>query len=434
MAGVKPMTPFININTRKDVYSFLEGRRFGVKNYFDSLKAGYANPIDDLVNPEKQKFVLKNNYWIVNKITSFALLFLLLHEYSHTLFANQEKDEELWCDNKAFEFFQKNYLNLLRDKELLCAKIGVQIALLILNAVSIDTNNFGIRHPKSYLRVMNVMYDVDENDDEFWCMLAGIFVYEQQYLGIFENHKKAYDNFKDLSKELVDRLNKYDSGVEPMCQRYEAVVPVMWDTKIKDYEYSLRGSGFFFLKEGKKIFITAKHVISNEDDDDLLVPLNHESKTFVPFQESFTPIESCLDDKNYKDIKIYQLKGDCDNPIPAITECNLCGGSLMPDEELFAVGYPNCKQNINCDEHNIKRFRKAYCANYTMKVSDVCSRISIKMEEGKSLNGMSGGLVIRKSDQSVCGMLLSANENGLAQYYDIKIINHILEKITKELR
>ena len=69
-----------------------------------------------------------------------------------------------------------------------------------------------------------------------------------------------------------------------------------------------------------------------------------------------------------------------------------------------------------------------------MKVSDVCSRISIKMEEGKSLNGMSGGLVIRKSDQSVCGMLLSANENGLAQYYDIKIINHILEKITKELR
>ena len=158
------------------------------------------------------------------------MLFLLLHEYSHTIYEKNNVDdgslvstksatiaEEEWCDYNAYQLYRLNYLDKLQDCELLCAKIGCQVALLVLNAISIDLKNFGKKHPKSYKRVVDILSNVDKDDDDFWCMLAGIFIFEQHNIGIFEKHDKVYDDFKELTYELVTRFEEFDKKYIDNC-------------------------------------------------------------------------------------------------------------------------------------------------------------------------------------------------------------------------
>ena len=223
-ANVPPETPFINLNERPDVAKFLNDRRDEIRYFFYSIKEGAPlKAIDDSIHMENQKFVARNSYWIANKTASYALLFLLLHEYSHTVYEKKDVDdgslqstesatiiEEKWCDYNAYQLYRLNYLDKLQDDELLCSKIGCQVALLVLNAISIDLKNFGREHPKFYKRVVDMLSSVDKDDDDFWCMLAGILIFEQHNIGIFEKHDKVYDNFKVLTYELVTRLEEYD--------------------------------------------------------------------------------------------------------------------------------------------------------------------------------------------------------------------------------
>jgi hypothetical protein len=231
LANVPPETPFINLNKRPDVVQFLNDRRNEIKCFFKSIKEGSPlKTIDDSIHMENQKFVEKNNFWISNKTASYALLFLLLHEYSHTIYEKNNVDdgslvstksatiaEEEWCDYNAYQLYRLNYLDKLQDGELLCAKIGCQVALLVLNAISIDLKNFGKKHPKSYKRVVDILSNVDKDDDDFWCMLAGIFIFEQHNIGIFEKHDKVYDDFKELTYELVTRFEEFDKKYIDNC-------------------------------------------------------------------------------------------------------------------------------------------------------------------------------------------------------------------------
>lgn len=212
-------------------------------------------------------------------------------------------------------------------------------------------------------------------------------------------------------------------------EKYEMIVPVMWETHVDGYEYGYGGSGFYVKKKGIVFFVTAGHVVSGGVLDDLLIPANLESRDFLPLSEYIKPIECKIGDEKYKDLAIFKVaddKLDCSIVFPK----DIVKEDVLESEDLYVVGYPNLNQKIDYDVKNIKRFRKAYSAKYITKINDVRSRISVDFDDGESLDGVSGGVVFRKKDHCICGMMIESSECGLSEYYDVRLIDLILEKIT----
>lgn len=275
--GVSAITPYLKIKKYPYIHKFLLQRRNQIINY---LKDSEYTCIDDFVNPDYQIYVEENDrqerkyidedtfneicekikkdwmtkgiveYWNyraqtpvnielmfclekVNKIASYALLFLMLHEFSHTqykgekaksrfecLFENitydEEKNkklsqaEELECDNAAVKIFNDSYLGKLSGDEKIAAEIGLQMAVLYLNFYSAAKNEFGgSSHPQIYERLISIFQSVTDKDDKAWCMLIGAMSFEFYYLGIKITHKKVFRTFEDVAYDYVERMKNY---------------------------------------------------------------------------------------------------------------------------------------------------------------------------------------------------------------------------------
>lgn len=218
IANLGPMIPYLCFKPNDVLINNLDFLRREVKSFFSSK---YKEKISNKVSPDNQFMVKKEDYGIVNTTAKRALDFFILHEYSHfvvkrdgiTFNGTQEekiKQEEDFCDKNAFEIYKEKYLNEGKKENVLSAKIGMQIALLILNAAGIDLKNFGIDHPASYKRVMNVMGNLSEEDDDSWCLLTAILGFECHFLGIAISHNNIYDDFKSATYEYLSMLESLE--------------------------------------------------------------------------------------------------------------------------------------------------------------------------------------------------------------------------------
>ena len=274
--GISALTPYLKIRRNLHIHSFLLSRR---KQIIEYLKDSEYTVIDDSVNPTSQIYVEENdreerkylndeffeeiskeikqkwaNYgiseyiryrnqnpitskleycWKVNKITSYALLFLMFHEYSHTQYKGKKaktplecsiegipydkkknerlaRKEETFCDKNAAKIFTNDYLEKLINDEKIAAEIGMQMAILFLGFCSIATKNYGgIDHPKIYQRLISVFRVIIDKDDKAWCMLIGALSLEFHYLNIKITHKDTFDTFEHASYDYVKRLKAY---------------------------------------------------------------------------------------------------------------------------------------------------------------------------------------------------------------------------------
>jgi len=242
LASISGEVGTINYGAHPDVMSILEDRRKQVEDYLNSLKVeldfmGIPEPItpkviDTNVKPTNQTFISPEKNYIINDVSSYALLFFLLHEYSHGLcpldknahlteISSESQDDrpnkelsveiEKWCDKNAYDIYKEQFLTRLKGEELLIAKVGVQIALLILNTVSTINGCFGDEHPKSYNRIKDILKTTDGNDDEAWAVLFGLLSYELYHIkGITIDQTVVYENFKEAVMVYIKYLEDYD--------------------------------------------------------------------------------------------------------------------------------------------------------------------------------------------------------------------------------
>ena len=75
---------------------------------------------------------------------------------------------------------------------------------------------------------------------------------------------------------------------------------------------------------------------------------------------------------------------------------------------------------------------KAYSAHFVSRI-DLChSRLSIDLNDGEKLDGVSGGAVFKKPNMKLCGMMLKADDSGLAEMYNADVIVRIMDDIVNK--
>lgn len=227
LAGIPPFTPHINITNPHLMQQLIE-RRDDISSFLRQSQKNNPlfQPLDQKINPRNQPFVEKTHYWVTNEITKYALWFMALHEYSHILadkyhfsFTPPEY-EETWCDNKAFSLYNEKVKTLAKKQDFLCAKMGLQIALTSMNAYSTSIKNFGTSHEKTYMRIINTMQPISEDDDDYWCLAFSVLCFEARLLGIqpsprppFETYQKTYNNFKEVVERWVELFKDYEADI-----------------------------------------------------------------------------------------------------------------------------------------------------------------------------------------------------------------------------
>ena len=297
IANTKAKTRSVNPNRQRGVFGMIERRRKQIRRYFKTAKentSGKGLPemppdsIDNGVHPRRQPYIDGKSYWVTSRICSYALFYLLLHEYSHTVcpFAGSkdnagvwggdeekspeeienDKKIEYWCDENAFKLFDKEILKkesnryLVYDKrqisikeniiEKKCifplfysctqlknenatyAKIGIQVAMMFLVEQSLDQMSFeSNNHPEAYLRIKNIMEPISKDDDEFWSFLVAAMSYEFSKIKEFRiDQSKVHRDFKSVVREFLHYIEEFDKN---QCRISHKTSSSFLDQKVK---------------------------------------------------------------------------------------------------------------------------------------------------------------------------------------------------------
>ena len=214
------------------------------------------------------------------------------------------------------------------------------------------------------------------------------------------------------------------------------VLPVLKENQYEEYPYSKSGTGIRICHNKNHFFVTAEHVVSDTIDgkliprppEEILVPENNSSRIFIPLIEKIN-----VDSKSYiveKDIAFFKIQEtSCLNAslISNHVDCELNSG-----DELLVFGYPCQKNVVDCEAKKIKRFIKAYSAHFISRIDMFHSRLSIDLDDGEILDGVSGGAVFKKTNMKLCGMMLKADKSGLAEMYNVDVIIRIMDDIVNK--
>lgn len=217
------------------------------------------------------------------------------------------------------------------------------------------------------------------------------------------------------------------------------VLPVLKENQCKEYPYSKSGSGMRIFHKGTHFFVTAEHVVADKvqenksisrPPEEILIPANNASREFIPLTEKIN-VDSQNDgfDNDIAFFKIQETSNSNASVKSERIDCNVKSG-----DELLVLGYPCYENVVDCDKKKIKRFIKAYTAHFIAK-KDLChSRISVDLESGESLDGVSGGAVFIKSNMKLCGMMLreDPDRTGLAEIYNADVIYKIMDEIASK--
>lgn len=185
--------------------------------------------------------------------------------------------------------------------------------------------------------------------------------------------------------------------------------------------------------------MTAEHVVADKvrnnewisrPPEEILVPANNASREFIPLTEKIN-VDS-QNDSFDNDIAFFKIQETSSSNASVKSESIDC--NVKPGDELLVFGYPCQKNDVDCDEKKIKRFIKAYTAHFFGKTNLCHSRISVDLEDGESLDGVSGGAVFIRSNMKLCGMMLSEDpdRSGLAEIYNADVIFRIMDEIASK--
>lgn len=122
--------------------------------------------------------------------------------------------------------------------------------------------------------------------------------------------------------------------------------PVCFDNQSKQWQYSTHGSAVIIEASGKLFAITAKHVVSGYQHDQILFSYVPGSEFFVPLEHVFEVKTHLDDDTDHKDIRVFSLwEEHLDrSKLPNTAYFPLSANAAQPRTErarYFMVGYPH---------------------------------------------------------------------------------------------
>ncbi len=240
----------------------------------------------------------------------------------------------------------------------------------------------------------------------------------------------------------------YGSFDEPIFD--ENVRPVMFESDDEEFPYWGKGSSFLIANESNIYWVTASHVLENSggETNQLRVFPSDKSCISLPFNEKYTiNREPYGDDEEYKDVfmlRIDQAEFDRfgDTPLVAqdITLGVLPAECLTQDCDLFIIGYPSERNEIDYDCNKIKRTRVILRATYRGKgLSDHCHELNFNSSITLTdYDGLSGSPIFYMQQKRLgnqievrpllVGMLLRGTvTSGIGHFVSSRVITHMID-------
>ena len=227
---------------------------------------------------------------------------------------------------------------------------------------------------------------------------------------------------------------------------WPAVQPVLRETQVPEYPYSISGGTIFLaVYKGRAFAITARHVLFP------LTPIclfaNDWSQRILPLENVFYVSPKKIDD-DYADFAIIEfdirkLINDSEFSLAKFIDIEKVSGDWLlnsKEAEFLVLGYPLEHSEIQLPEEAITTARYLLRGNYreVSKHSTSVHTIEISHNNGVTdFNGFSGGPVFAFMPNAkipervfLCGMAIRGSSNsGLVHFLDLKVlISRIQEK------
>lgn len=180
----------------------------------------------------------------------------------------------------------------------------------------------------------------------------------------------------------------------------QCIQPVIFRTKIKETPVSVWGTGFMLGTQRRVFFVTARHVISDSDPDDICV-LSPTGK-LVPIKDSYI-LNPTFSTDDWADVVIHEVPlqdGMKRAPDARLIHLALAGGNWEADastSSFFIVGFPREHTGIDYDVNEVYggliELRGTYAGPAT--INGFTHRLAISDPLGlTTFSGLSGSPVL----------------------------------------
>jgi hypothetical protein len=227
----------------------------------------------------------------------------------------------------------------------------------------------------------------------------------------------------------------------------ESVRPVLFESGIEEYPYGGIGSSFFVAKGSEVFWITANHVIQNQEGatDQLRIFPTDGARISIPYNALFRPQQNVKAEEHLDfyilrvDQELFKVDGDA-----PLTSQDLLHGTVAPvnlpaNGPLLIVGYPAVGRTVDYEEFKIKYQRSVLPAVYLGPgIGSHCYKLRITDTRGlESLNGLGGGPVfhIRESHgfgfPLLVGMMIRATASSrIGHFIGVEVLDRALDLAT----
>jgi len=224
----------------------------------------------------------------------------------------------------------------------------------------------------------------------------------------------------------------------------KSALPVFFETGVKEFPYSGKGTCFAVTYKSREFLITARHVIEGNNLDQLIVYPNVNAKYPIPFKRAYAVANRDENDLDYSDIVLIEIDGVQHRKDPKsdlkMLKLNTLSESwaLEPENHNYLIyGYSDSGRYIDYEEVEISGTQQAIGAEfYGESASTHSFKLKVKDSNGcEDYNGLSGSPIIswhKRTDiewyPSFCGMVIrGTHSSGIFHFLDEYLIKHALE-------
>lgn len=216
-----------------------------------------------------------------------------------------------------------------------------------------------------------------------------------------------------------------------------SVQPLVFETDLQDFPYSIRGTVFIVGYAGRAFVLTARHTLWPEDCPPICVFPNDTSQRIIPLKDVFfVSVDHIPDD--FADIAVIEIDmnkiTDKEVGNAKIIDLELASGDWLSKSEtaeLFVLGYPEEDSSVDYELKTITSQRWVLYGRYAgASELDYCHKFNVTSSHNFStFSGLSGGPVFalielpgNKGKIIFCGMALRGSPAGIIHFLDRSVI------------
>ena len=233
-----------------------------------------------------------------------------------------------------------------------------------------------------------------------------------------------------MPPEIIDKLSA-------------SVQPLVFETNLSEFPYSIHGTVFIVGYKGRAFVLTTRHSLCPENSPAICVFPSDSSQRIIPLKDVFFVSENHASD-DFVDLAVIEIDMDeiTDKEIGSAILINLelaSGDWLSNSEtaEMFIIGYPEEYSFVDYESEAIANGRLALYGRYAgLSVSDYCHMLKLSDTHNLStFSGFSGGPVFawiehpgNRGEIVLCGMALRGTPSSkLIHFLDRSVLLDALD-------